>query len=41
MSREYWAVWNPDVQKKIDENIEKYRKADAVINLGEPPPEGT
>ena len=36
MSKDYWAIWNPDVQKKIDENIEKYRKADAVINLGEP-----
>ncbi len=36
MSSEYWAVWNPGVQKKIDENIEKNRKADAVINLGEP-----
>ena len=36
MSREYWAIWNPDVQKKIDENIEKNRKADAAINLGEP-----
>ena len=36
MSKEYWAIWNPDVQKKIDENIEKNRKADAVINLGEP-----
>ena len=35
MSKEYWAIWNPDVQRKIDENIEKNRKADAVVNLGE------
>ncbi len=40
MSKEYWAIWNPDVQRKIDENIEKNRKADAVVNLGEPAPDG-
>ena len=35
MSKEYWAIWNPEVQKKIDAEIEKNRKADAVVNLGE------
>lgn len=29
MSKGYWERWNSDVQAKIDENIEKYRKADA------------
>ena len=23
MSKEYWAIWNPEVQKKIDAEIEK------------------
>ena len=31
MSDKYWAIWNDDVQKKIDSNIEKYRKADAAV----------
>ena len=38
MSKEYWAIWNPEVQKKIDAEIEKNRKADAVVNLGEAAP---
>lgn len=38
MSKAYWANWNPDIQKKIEAGIEKNRKADAVINLGEPAP---
>ena len=25
MSPEYYAIWNDDVQKQIDERIEKYR----------------
>ncbi len=40
MSKEYWAIWNPEVQKKIDAEIEKNRKADAVVNLGEAAPGG-
>jgi len=33
MSKEYWNIWNADVQRKIDENIEEYRKSDAEIRL--------
>lgn len=33
MSEKYWKIWNPEVMKKIDDRIEKYRKADAVLNL--------
>lgn len=33
MSEAYWKLWNPKVQAKIDEDIEKYRKADAIIGL--------
>lgn len=33
MSPEYWKIWNPDVQAKIDADIEEYRKADAQIVL--------
>ena len=31
MSPEYYAIWNDDVQRQIDERIEKYRKADANV----------
>ena len=31
MSPEYYAIWNDDVQRQIDERIEKYRKADAHV----------
>ena len=33
MSEEYWKIWNDDVQKKIDADIEKYRKADGAFAL--------
>lgn len=33
MSEKYNQIWNADVQKSIDENIEKNRKADAVFVL--------
>jgi len=33
MSEQYYKVWNDDVQKTIDQNIEKYRKADAKVSL--------
>ncbi len=33
MSDAYYALWNADVQKQIDERIEKYRKADADVTL--------
>ncbi|MBR2695033.1 MAG: endo-1,4-beta-xylanase [Thermoguttaceae bacterium] len=31
MTPEYYSLWNDDVQKQIDERIEKYRKADAHV----------
>jgi GH35 family endo-1,4-beta-xylanase len=33
MSKEYWALWNDDVQAKIDERIETHRKANATVFL--------
>ena len=33
MSEEYWKIWNDDVQKRIDVDIEKYRKADGAFAL--------
>lgn len=33
MSEAYWKLWNPDVQARIDRDIEQNRKADAVVNL--------
>lgn len=33
MTPAYWEFWNPEVQKTIDQNIEKNRKADAVCTL--------
>ena len=33
MSEAYRKLWNPEVQAKIDSDIEKYRKADAVLKL--------
>ncbi len=39
MSEAYWKLWNSEVQAKIDEDIEKYRKASAVLNI-EGLPEG-
>ena len=38
MSNEYWNIWNDDVQKRIDADIEKYRKADASFDI--PAPDG-
>ncbi len=37
MSEAYWKLWNPKVQAKIDNDIEKYRKADALLKLGDLP----
>ncbi len=34
MAEGYWKHWSPDVQKKIDADIDKYRKADAVLHVG-------
>ena len=36
MSDAYWAVWNDEVQAKIDADIDKYRKADASIDVDAP-----
>ncbi len=33
MDDAYWKVWNDDVQAKIDADIEKYRKADATVEI--------
>ncbi len=33
MNEAYWAFWNPEVQKKIDADIEANRKADAVFKV--------
>ena len=33
MSEKYWEFWNDEVQKEIDERIEKFRKADANISI--------
>ena len=33
MSEAYWKIWNPEVQKQIDQDIEKYRKANGVVYL--------
>ncbi|MBQ7189632.1 MAG: endo-1,4-beta-xylanase [Kiritimatiellae bacterium] len=32
MSAEFWKIWNPDEQKQIDADIEKYRKADVTVS---------
>lgn len=34
MSAAYWKIWNKQVSKKIDADIDKYRKTDVEIALG-------
>ena len=36
MSDAYWKIWNDEVQAKIDADIEKYRKADATVEVAAP-----
>ena len=36
MSDKYWAIWNDEVQQKIDADIEKFRKADATVEVAAP-----
>jgi len=36
MSDAYWAVWNDAEQSRIDADIEKYRKADASVEVAAP-----
>ena len=33
MGKGYWLLWNEDVQRRIDADIERNRKADAIIRL--------
>ncbi len=33
MSQAYWELWNPQEQARIDEDIERHRKSDAIIDL--------
>jgi len=33
MSKAYWDIWNPEVQAKIDRDIDQNRKADATLQL--------
>jgi GH35 family endo-1,4-beta-xylanase len=35
MDKRFWALWNDEEQARIDADIEKYRKADAVVDLPE------
>lgn len=41
MSEKYWEYWNDDVQREIDERIEKYRKADCEFKLDSVKPGST
>ena len=34
MSEEYWKIWNDDVQREIDADIERNRKADCEVMVG-------
>ena len=36
MSDAYWKIWNDDVQARIGADIEKYRKADATVEVAAP-----
>ena len=33
MSDAYWSIWNDDVQRRIDADIEHYRKVDASVEI--------
>ena len=35
MGTGYWKLWNAEVQRRIDADIERYRKADATLRLGD------
>ena len=35
MSDGYWAIWNDEELTRIDQDIEKYRKADAWFRTGD------
>ena len=36
MSEKYWSIWNDEVQAKIDADIERNRKADAMFEVAAP-----
>lgn len=33
MSSAYWSLWNDSVQQRIDQDIEQYRKAGAIVHV--------
>jgi endo-1,4-beta-xylanase len=35
MTEAYWKIWNNDVQKKIDQDIDKHRKANASLRIND------
>lgn len=37
MSNAYWKIWNKEVQDKIDKDIDRYRKAEAILKLTDIP----
>lgn len=37
MSQAYWDLWNPEVQAKIDQDIEQHRKADGAFTMADLP----
>ena len=41
MSAKYWELWNDDVQREIDDRIDRYRKGDATIELEDVAPGST
>ena len=36
MSDAYWKIWTPEALAKMDADIEKYRKADASVEIDAP-----
>ena len=36
MSDAYWKIWTPEALAKMDADIEKYRKADASVDVAAP-----
>lgn len=38
MTDAYWQLWNADVQKKIDKDIDLYRKSDASLSFSDAAP---
>ena len=36
MSEAYWKIWNDDVQRKVDADIERNRKSDCEVAVDAP-----